>query len=39
MVCVSLCNDIHHSSDKLKFYLFVDDTNILCADKNLSRVE
>ena len=28
-------NDIHHCSDKLKFYLFADDTNILYADKNL----
>ena len=32
-------NDIHNSSDKLSFYLFADDTNLLYADKtwNLSR--
>ena len=28
-------NDISNSSDKLKFYLFADDTNLLYADKNL----
>ena len=27
-------NDIHNSSDKLSFYLFADDTNLLYADKN-----
>ena len=32
-------NDIHLSSDKLKFYLFADDTNILYADKNLKAIE
>ena len=32
-------NDIHHCSDKLTFYLFADDTNILYADKNLKSLE
>ena len=32
-------NDIHLSSDKLKFYCFADDSNILYADKNLEAVE
>ena len=34
-------NDIHLelSYDKLKFYLFADDTNILYADRNLKAVE
>ena len=32
-------NDIHKSSDKLAFYLFADDTNLLCADKNLRILE
>ena len=32
-------NDIHLSSDKLKFYLFADDINILYADKNLKAIE
>ena len=32
-------NDIHLSSDKLKFNLFVDDTNLLYADRNLKAVE
>ena len=32
-------NDIHLSSDKLKFYLFADEPNILYADKNLEAVE
>ena len=32
-------NDINLSSDKLKFYLFADETNILYADKNLEAVE
>ena len=32
-------NDIHNSSDKLSFYLFADDTNLLYADKNLKSVE
>ena len=30
---------IHKSSDKLTFYLFADDTNLLCADKNLRTLE
>ena len=32
-------NDIHCSSDKLAFYLFADDTNLLYADKNLRTLE
>ena len=28
-------NDINRCSNKLRFYLFADDTNILYADKNL----
>ena len=32
-------NDIYISSDKLNFYLFADDTNILYADKNLKSLE
>ena len=30
-------NDIQESSDELSFYLFADDTHILCADKNLTH--
>ena len=32
-------NDIPNSSQKLKFYLFADDTNMLYADKNLKSLE
>ena len=32
-------NDIHQCSNKLKFYLFADYTNILYADKNLKSLE
>ena len=32
-------NNINLSYDKLKFYLFADDTNILYADKNLKAIE
>ena len=32
-------NDISNSSNKLKFYLFADDTNLLYADKNLKSLE
>ena len=32
-------NDIQESSDKLRFFLFADDTNILYADKNLKSLE
>ena len=32
-------NDISNSSDKLKFYLFADDSNLLYADKNLKSLE
>ena len=36
--CVNLLiyvNDIYMASDKLTFYIFADDTNLLYADKNL----
>ena len=32
-------NDIQECSEKLKFFLFADDTNILYADKNLKSLE
>ena len=32
-------NDIYVSSDKLNFYLFPDDTNILYTNKNLKSLE
>ena len=32
-------NDVHRCSNKLRFYLFADDTNILYADKNLKDLE
>ena len=32
-------NDIYVSSDKLNFYLFADDTNILHENKNLKSLE
>ena len=32
-------NDISSSSDKLMFYLFADNTNLLYADKNLKSLE
>ena len=32
-------NDIYVSSDKLNFYLFANDTNILFATKNLKSLE
>ena len=32
-------NDIYVSSDKLNFYLFADDRNILYANKNLKLLE
>ena len=32
-------NDIHLGSEKLKFHLFADNTNILYADKNLKAIE
>ena len=31
-------NDIYNSSEKLKFYLFADDTNLIYADKNLKSL-
>ena len=32
-------NDIYMASDKLTFYLFANDTNLLYADKNLKSLE
>ena len=32
-------NDIYMSSNKMSFYLFADDTNLLYADKNLITIE
>ena len=32
-------NDISNSADQLKFYLFVDDTHMLYADRNLKLLE
>ena len=32
-------NDICNSSDKLQFYLFADDTNLLFADRSLRKLE
>ena len=32
-------NDIYNSSEKLSFYLFADDTNLLYADKNLRSLQ
>ena len=32
-------NDIHNSSNKLNFYLFADDTNLLSADRSLKSIE
>ena len=32
-------NDIYKSSDKLQFYLFADDTNLVYADKDLKTLE
>ena len=32
-------NDIHFASEKLSFYLFADDTNMLYSDKNLTSLE
>jgi hypothetical protein len=32
-------NDIQYSSNKLDFFLFADDTNLLYADKNLKSLE
>ena len=32
-------NDIAASSEKLSFYLFADDTTILCSDKNIDTLE
>ena len=32
-------NDIYKASNKLGFYLFADDTNLLCADRNIKSLE
>jgi hypothetical protein len=32
-------NDIYNSSNKLQFYLFSDDTNLIYADKDLKILE
>ena len=32
-------NDIYNASDKLAFYLFADDTNLLFADRNFKCLE
>lgn len=32
-------NDIYNSSEKFRFYLFADDTNLLYADKSLRSLE
>ena len=32
-------NDIYNASNKLEFFLFVDDTNLLYANKNLKSLE
>ena len=32
-------NDIYNSSEKLSFYLFADDTILLCVDKDLKSLE
>ena len=39
LLFVIYINDIQDSSEKLKFFLFADDTNILYADKNLRSLE
>ena len=39
LLFVLYINDMSNSSDKLKFYLFADDTNLLYADKNLKSLE
>ena len=35
LICV---NDIFSNSEKVKFYLFADDTNLLYADKSRSKL-
>ena len=32
-------NDLCRSSDKLSFYLFADDTNLLYADRDINSLE
>ena len=39
MLFLLYVNDIHKCSNKLRFYLFADDTNILYADKNVKALE
>ena len=31
-------NDIYNASNELELFLFADDTNLLCANKNLKRI-
>ena len=37
--CYIYINDNSYSSNQLNFVLFADDTNLLCADKNLRSLE
>ena len=39
LLFVLYINDIHHSSAKLSFYLFADDTSLLYADTDLKSLE
>ena len=39
LLFVIYINDIYNSSEKLSFYLFADDTNLLYADKDLKSLE
>ena len=39
MIIAYLINDIYNSCNKVKFYLFADDMNLLYADKNLKSEE
>ena len=39
LLFLTYINDIHHSSAKLSFYLFADDTSLLYADTNLKSLE
>ena len=32
-------DDMHRLSKKFDFYLFADDTNLLCAEKDLNKLE
>ena len=39
LVVLLYINDIGNCSDKLKFYLFVDDTSLLYANRNYKSLE